>query len=50
MHVRFVQSGDTTTVMVEHSGFAEDGIAEGYAEGLHEILGVFADFVAEEAS
>ncbi|MGI9665960.1 MAG: SRPBCC domain-containing protein [Acidimicrobiia bacterium] len=45
VRVRFVQSGDTTTVMVEHTGFPDGGIAEGYSEGLREILGIFAGFV-----
>lgn len=45
VRVRFIQSGDTTTVMVEHTGFPEDAVAEGYSEGLREILGIFADFI-----
>lgn len=48
VHVRFVQNGDTTTVMVNHRGFPSDEAAEGYGEGLREILGVFAGFVIAE--
>lgn len=44
VHVRFVQSGDTTTVIVEHTGLPDDVTAAGYAEGLREILGVFSEF------
>ena len=50
VRVRFVQSGDTTTVMVEHTGFPDDGTAEGYSEGLREILGIFRSFVTGEAA
>lgn len=45
VRVRFVQNGDVTTVMVEHTGLPDDQTAAGYAEGLREILGVFVEFV-----
>lgn len=48
VQVRFAQNGDTTTVMVNHTGFPSDDVAQGYGEGLREILGVFARFVATE--
>jgi uncharacterized protein YndB with AHSA1/START domain len=47
VRVRFVHAGDTTTVMVEHSGFPERKVADGYAEGLREILRVLAAFIEE---
>lgn len=47
VRVRFVQSGSTTTVMVEHTGFEDGAEAAGYAEGLREILGVLATFIEE---
>jgi uncharacterized protein YndB with AHSA1/START domain len=43
--VRFVASGDTTTVMVEHDGVPEGKEGEGYSAGHKEILGIFAAFV-----
>jgi uncharacterized protein YndB with AHSA1/START domain len=43
--VRFVSSGDTTTVIVEHDGVPEGKEGEGYSAGHREILDVFAAFV-----
>lgn len=47
IHVRFLASGETTTVVVEHTGLPDDETASGYAAGHAEILSVFADFVEE---
>jgi uncharacterized protein YndB with AHSA1/START domain len=47
VRVRFVASGDVTTVMVEHSDLPDDETASGYAVGQAEILSVFAAFVEE---
>jgi uncharacterized protein YndB with AHSA1/START domain len=43
--VRFVSSGTTTTVIVEHDGLPEGKEGEGYSAGHREILDVFAAFV-----
>ena len=43
--VRFISSGDTTTVMVEHVGVPEGKEGEGYSAGHREILAIFATFV-----
>lgn len=43
--VRFVPSGDTTTVIEEHAGLPEEPMAEGYKAGHQEILGIFATFM-----
>lgn len=45
VRVRFLASGDTTTVVVEHTGLPDDETASGYAVGHVEILQVFASFV-----
>ena len=50
VRVRFVQSGDTTTVMVEHTGFPDDGSAAGYSEGLREILGILRTYIDQETA
>ena len=43
--VRFVSSGDTTTVIVEHDGVPDGKEGEGYSAGHKEVLGIFAAFV-----
>lgn len=43
--VRFVDEGDRTTVVVEHSDLPDDGTAVGYSEGHQEILAAFAMLV-----
>jgi uncharacterized protein YndB with AHSA1/START domain len=47
IRVRFLDSGDATTVIVEHSGLPDDETASGYAVGTAEILSVFAAFAEE---
>ena len=43
--VRFVSSGETTTVIVEHDGVPDGEEGDGYSAGHKEILGIFAAFV-----